>query len=264
MPKKIGKKKGKMKTKGKTSGRMPNELIVFPNDDKKFDERWEPGRSIANFPRPFRMCNIAGVSCGKTNLTKNIICHASPQYDRICLIHLDPETLEYDDLDLPDEDIFMEIPDIEEFNPPEPDDPNEPQEPYFTLIIIEDMSFKKGSCDDLSKLFRYISSHKLVSVILNFQRFTDIPLIARNLTNVFNIYKVDDLNQADIIGKRIGFQKGQMADMCEQLFTSKYDFLTVDRSIDTPYPLRLSLFKPIRTQSVPFNDNNSMEQNMLQ
>ena len=269
MPKKLCKKKGKKKgaKKGKIKGtaKMPSKLMVFDSADKADHENWDcpPNRGMAQFPRPWRCINIAGVSCGKTSLTKNLIIHGD--FDRIVLIHLDPDTQEYEDLELPPEDILSEIPGIEFFDPPEPDDPNEEPKPYFTLVVMEDLDFDQNKYEKAaaSKLFRYISTHRNVSCCLNFQNFTSLPPIVRRLSNIFNVYRMDDLVQCDIVGRRIGLKKGVLNEMINQLCETRFDFITFDKTTGSPFPLRKNLFEVVREQKVPL-ENNYLEQQMLQ
>jgi len=262
MPRKNKVKQGK---KNKSSKKPPQKIIVFQSGDKLDHEKWEdnPGRSIANFIRPYRCCNLAGVNCGKTSLTKNMIIHADPPFDRIVLIHLDPDTLEYDDIDFDDGDKLGEIPDVDFFDPPaddedENEDDPEEKDPYYTLCIIEDLNFSQNKHDkeQISKLFRYISTHRNVSVILNFQNYTDIPPIVRRLCNIHNVYEMTDLVQCEIVARRLGMKKGILPDMIDQLLDTRYDFLTFDNTTGTPYPRRKNLFQPINTHKIKDFDPN--------
>jgi len=275
MPKKTCKTKGrkskkgkKDKLKGKSRGNLPSKLMVFDSADKADHETWDcpPNRGMAQFPRPWRCINIAGVSCGKTSLTKNLIIHGD--FDRIVLIHLDPDTQEYEDLDLPDEDIISEIPGIEFFDPPEPDDPNEEPKPWYTLVVMEDLDFDQNKYEKAaaSKLFRYISTHRNVSCCLNFQNFTSLPPIVRRLSNIFDVYRMDDLVQADIVGRRIGLKKGVLQEMINQLCETRFDFITFDKTTGSPWPLRKNLFIPVKEQPVELDNikDNNLESKMLQ
>ena len=234
---------------GSNRKKTPRRLVVYPNYDKLDHEEWTPDRDMSDFPKPYRLLSIGGVNSGKTNITLNLC--AVGNFDRIIVCHLDGESAEYDLLDLKDEDRYENcLPEIEDFNRPEDSDSesddDEEEKPYFTLLIIEDMSFKKSNCEDLSRVFRYVSTHKNVSVIMNYQNMTDIPTIARRLANVFNVYPMVDRIQTEIVGRRVGCAKGVLEEMLKQVCTEQFSFITFDFTKNTPYPIRKNLSYPIK------------------
>lgn len=242
-------RKGTVPQKGSTRKKTPRRLVVYPNYDKMDHEKWEEGRDMSDFPRPYRLLSIGGVNSGKTNITLNLC--AVGNFDRIIVCHLDGESAEYDLLDIKDEDRYENcLPEIEDFNRPEDSDSesddDEEEKPFFTLLIIEDMSFKKSNSEDLSRVFRYVSTHKNVSVIMNYQNMTDIPPIARRLANIFNVYPMVDRIQTEIVGRRVGCDKNQLAEMLTQICTEPYSFITFDFTNNTPYPIRKNLSYPIK------------------
>jgi hypothetical protein len=239
------KKKGDYNDDNRTKyvDKLPNKIIVIKNKDKQFDEKWYPNRNIANFPAPFRMCLVGAVGGGKTNTAKNIILRAHPQYDKIILCHCDKSSKEWDDLDLEPEDKFFnsQLPPLEFF------EGKEPKEKW--LLIIEDCEFKnEGKNNELSMLFRYISSHKKVSIMLLYQNFTGIPKIARRLANVFVCWKIPDTFALETIGRKCGLKKGELIDLFERVATGPKDSITLDMTPETPAPLRLNVFQKIIKQ----------------
>jgi hypothetical protein len=223
----------------KYKDRLPNKLIHIKNADKSNHEKWYTGRNLANFPKPFQMILTGSCNSGKTNTLKNIILRARPLFDKIIVIHADANTKEYDDLDVEDDCFFgnSEIPQLDFF---EDKDENEKW-----LCIIEDAEFTKANEKELSMLFRYISTHKNVSIMLSYQDFVNVPKIARRLANVFVLWKMRDLNQLAIIEKRVGLKKGALLTMFDQLCPNKRDSLCFDFTKDSPAPIRLNIFDRI-------------------
>lgn len=225
--------------KKKFIGKLPNKIIVIPNKDKKRDEQWNSRRNMANFPSPFRLIITGGCGSGKTNTIKNVILRQYPHFDRIILCHLDVwDTEEYDDLELEDCDKFDGIPPMSEFDGD-----------GKTLLIIEEMEFNttKGKHNDVSKIFRYFSTHKHLSVILSFQDFFSIPTICRRVANVFVVYNTPDKNQLNAIGKKVGLsEKGALKDLIDNFCPLLTDSICFDLSKKTPYPIRKNIFQNIR------------------
>jgi hypothetical protein len=220
--------------------KLPNKIISIKNKDKEHDERWGENRGIINFPRPYRMIICGPCGVGKTLLCKNIILRAYPAFDRILVCHLDPKSREYDDLSIPEEDKFFngELPELEFF------ENKDPKEKW--LIVIEEYEFQNEDKNPtLSKLFRYISSHYGVSIILNYQNFTNIAKIARRLANIFVVYKLPDTSATEAIGKKVGLRKGEISNMFEKIAPNYRDSLCFDMTLNSPYPMRLNLFQKI-------------------
>lgn len=224
----------------KYEDRLPNKIIVIKNKDKMFDEKWYPNRNIANFPAPFRMCLVGAVGGGKTNTAKNIILRAYPQYDKIVICHCDKSSREWDDIETNPEDRFYDsqLPPLEFF------EEKDPKEKW--LLIIEDCEFKnEGKNKELSMLFRYISSHKKVSIMLLYQNFTGIPKIARRLANVFVVWKIPDTMALETIGRKCGLKRGELIEMFDTIANGSKDSICLDMTPGTPAPIRLNIFQKI-------------------
>jgi hypothetical protein len=224
----------------KFKGRLPNKIVPIKNRDKQNHEAWYEHRNICNFPRPYRCILVGGVNSGKTLCAKNIILRAHPAFDRIILCHCDSESKEWSDLDIPEEDQFYsnEIPPLEFFN-------GKPENEKW-LVILEDIEFKnEGKNENLSTLFRYISTHKNTSVLLMYQNFITVPKIARRLANIFVIWKMPDRTQMETIGAKVGLKKGVLLDMFEKLCPNRYDNLCFDMTTNSPAPIRLNLFDKV-------------------
>ena len=176
--------------------KLPNQIILLKNEDKKHDEKWENGREIGNIPCPFRMILLGGVGLGKSTVVKNILLHANPLYDRLIIVCCDKSTKDYDDLD--PHIVMDKLPSVDSFD-------NE----YKNCLVIDD--YKPKSTKDktlLDRLFGYVSSHKKTSILMCVQDLFSIfsPTIQR-MTNIFVIWKSHDEQQLNMIVKRVGMKK---------------------------------------------------------
>lgn len=80
--------------------KLPKKLIVIQNADKKWHERWDNGRDELNIPHPFRWALIGPPNVGKSTIVRNILMRANPKFDKVFVIHCDPDTTnEYKDVD---------------------------------------------------------------------------------------------------------------------------------------------------------------------
>ena len=52
--------------------RLPNKIMVLPNPDKTFHEKWYPGRNMLNVPHPSQILCMGPPNTGKGNTIKNI------------------------------------------------------------------------------------------------------------------------------------------------------------------------------------------------
>ena len=217
--------------------KIPNELIHIPNAAKKDHEAWSAGRNWANFPAPYRLMNCGSVNSSKTNTTKNIILRAYPPFKKITLIHIADDDPEYDDIDISER--------LNYCPPPEYFDHEEKQ-----LVIIEDMEFKKGD-RNVSALFRYVSTHKNVSVILNYQNWTTCDPIIRRCLSVVNLWQMVDKTVQEIVGKKVGLENSQLQEMFDAVCKERRDFLCIDLTDNSPCKYRLNIWKPIKMIETP-------------
>ena len=56
----------------KRLGRLPKEIIPIPCSDKKFQEKWKPGRDLLNFPHSWRLILAGPPSSGKSTSIKKV------------------------------------------------------------------------------------------------------------------------------------------------------------------------------------------------
>jgi len=117
-----------------------------------------------------------------------------------------------------------------------------------TMIIIDDFEMSglsKQSLKNLSSLFRFVSSHHNISLIICYQSFFDMPSIIKKCCNLFIIYRPNDRDELTTIGRRVGLTKKEIHYIFDHFLPEKRDTLMVDMSEDTPAPLRKNLFIPI-------------------
>ena len=218
---------------------MKPKFIAFPNADKGFHESWaDKGNppNLCNFPHPFRCCMVAKPNCGKTTSCLNIILHQVPEFERVIVVHHDPEgTKEYDDIGA---EITDQIPDKTDL------DPSKKQ-----LVIIDDLFVKKLSKQDemkLNRLFGYNSTHKNCSCIITTQDYAQVGADIRRLCNIFIIWKIHDRISQKLLSKKIGLEEDDLRNLFKTVLTGDKDSLTVDMTDKSPAMYRKNIFYPIK------------------
>ena len=225
------------------------EIIAFENSDKKKAEKWtdknkldKSGKiDLANFPTPFRALFLGAPNSGKSNMIKNLIIHQRPRFTDIYVVHQDSDgTSEWNDIDpngilndIPDQDWFNEITE-------EPD--------KKILLIIDDLEMANANKirnHNLSVLFRYISSHKNISVCLTSQNFFSVKPDVRKNANIFFCWKPVARNEIGLIENRVGLDKGTLNQMFKEFRKTQYDGFCFDFTTSAPAPIRFNLFDPI-------------------
>ena len=225
------------------SKKLPKKIIPIKNPDKENHEVWVEGRDMLDFPAPYRMVLLGKPNSGKSTIIKNIVVRASPCFDRIIMVHYDikvPEegdegdddyqqSSEFDDLDV---EIMNELPTKKDF------DKNQK-----TLVILEDLSYQdltkieKGLLD---RLYGYISTHCNVSVMLTSQDWSLVPPCVRRCSNVYFLWKMDDLDSLKTLGRRVGLQKEDLVHIFDNYIDDSHDSLCIDLTAKSPYPKRIN------------------------
>lgn len=229
MPPRITKHKYKYNT---------NKIIRIHNDDKDtgWMEKWKEGDSLARIPHPFRICSLGNCGRGKTNTVKNIILShqgSDKPFKRLYILCSDAEnSKEWNDMD-PTE-IFDEVPNPDMFDGSEK-----------TVMVVDDfelVKLDKNSLKDLVTIFRFCSTHRNLSLILNYQSFFDCPAIFRKLANVFIIYKPNSLQEIKSISNRVGVDHNIIKDVFKNVCTNYHDSFMIDLTKNTPCKLRKNVF----------------------
>ena len=245
------KRKDKMKKKKKNL-KLDKQIICIRNMDKTHTEKWNETKrkNIANFPNPTRFVLIGPPGRGKTNIVKNLIMQQNPPFDRVYLVHPDVNIgNEYLDMDLTDQ--WDDFPPLDFWE--------EGDKFVKTALIIDDYEYSKMSKEalrNLATLFRFISSHRQITIYLCHQSFIDIPIIVKKVADVYIIWKPRSYMEINIIENRTGLKKNTLKELFKTIATGFRDFIVVDNTENSPAKLRLNLFEPI----VPHNSSGDDEE----
>jgi hypothetical protein len=224
-----------MPKKKKKDGKLPNELLYLPNKDKAFHEKWSNSRNMLNIPHPFRAVALGPPNMGKTNIVKNILIRAKPEFEEVFLLHCNGEyTKEYDDCNV---QLLDEIP-----------SPQQWAGVVKTLVIIDDLELKtlsKIHNRNLDRLFGHVSTHCNISVILCSQDAFNVPASIRRCVNLFILWKTRDLDSMATMARKSGMKSGHLNSIFEQLMMQPRDSLWIDLTDNSPFPLRKNGFVPI-------------------
>ena len=220
--------------------KLPNEILKIENADKTFHEKWHTGRDVCDFPHPVRIAILGKVGLGKSTIAKNIFLRTQAAnetpYEQLIIIHGSDSTKEFDDLE--PTMILNDIPDPQDLT----------QNDKKTMIIIDDFEMSglpKQSLKNLSSLFRFVSSHHNISVIICYQSFFQVPAIIKKCCNVFIIYRPNDRDELGTIARRVGMTKKDMLYIFDNFMKEKRDTLCIDMTENSPAELRKNLFTPI-------------------
>jgi len=218
---------------------LPRQLLTFGGGDKDFREKWVPNRDLLNFPKSYRMILVGRPNSGKSTVVLNVLLRAKPQFDEIFLLHCDKYSKDYEDVDT----IKLDgIPDVKTFS-----------SKGCKCLIIDDYPFADMNKEDKKKfsvLFRYISSHKNVSILLTSQNLYSIPIIARRTANIFIIWRSPDLSYVNTMSQRCGIRPDKFLKLLDEYLLNFYDSLWVDCTLGTRAPVRINGYEVIDPKSI--------------
>lgn len=242
-------KPGRGEGRKKPLPRLPKKIIPIKCSDKRIAETWteERAKDLANFPAPVRCVLLGPPSTGKSSTIKNILIRARPRYREVYVIHPDCEhSTEWHDLE--PTDIMPDIPSLDFWS-------RLNEGPAVKrAVVIDDLEFTaatKQRLHDLALLFRYASSHKGLSIFMGHQSCFDLPVIARKMCNVFLIWRPRARNELGLIENRVGLPNGALRALFDTVATGFHDSITVDRTQNSPAPVRLNLYQPIEIEAAP-------------
>ena len=226
-------KKKKKKRRKKKYNKLPDKIIPIPNKDKDFQEKWEPGRNLLNFPHSWRAVITARPNTGKTTIAKNILLRADPMFERVYIVHIDEDSKDYDDID--GIEILDEIPSVKDniFNGE-----------FKTLIILDDLEYKfmpKNQLRNLDRLYGYVSSHKNVSCIVISQDAYNIPPCVRRMSNIIILGKIDnDWPSFISLAQKFGMARKDFEYVFNKYIKNDHDTLWIDRTKHSPALYRIN------------------------
>ena len=218
-----------------------DEIISLPNVDKDhFKDQWYEGRNHGDLVHPFKLVASGPPNSGKTTSIINIFMRiqlSDKPFENLIVIQ--PET--NNEYNILDPTIILN-----DFPQPEdlvygPDD-----EMLKTAIIIDDIDLSKLTKVqqlNISKLFRYLSSHSNISVFCSYQSFFSIPILIRNCCSHFLVYKPRNLDELHTISRRVGIEKNTFNNIFEREITGRRDCLLIDLSCPIELMLRKNIFQ---------------------
>ena len=81
--------------------------------------------------------------------------------------------------------------------------------------------------------------------MISYQSFFDCPSICRKVANVFLIYKPNSKLELVSIANRIGMDADDVKALFKQFCPEYFDFIMIDKTRGTPYPIRKNIFEVI-------------------
>ena len=222
----------------KKKRKLPSALVPFPNTDKEWHEEWTPGRSLINFPHPFRGVLLGPPNSGKSTCVKNILIHADPPFEKMTVIHADPEnSTEYEDSDA---EVIGTIPAPSEWKDSD----------LKQLVVVDDLDVSRlgvTGASALDRLFGYVSTHKNISVILCSQDTFNVPASVRRCANLWVLWPMSDLTSVRQCAKKCGnVPLVELFQMCE----NPHDSIWIDLTDKSPEKVRKNGFEAINLKDV--------------
>ena len=115
-----------------------------------------------------------------------------------------------------------------------------------TAVIIDDFEMSrlnKVQISNLSKLFRYLSSHNNISIFCGYQSFFDVPTIVRKCATHFLIWRTRNTDELTIIAKRVGLPKEVMHEIFKREMKDRRDSLMIDLVSPDQFFIRKNIFE---------------------
>ena len=98
---------------------------------------------------------------------------------------------------------------------------------------------------NLQTLFRYVSSHKGFTIYMAYQNFFGLEAVIKKVSNVFIVWRPHDRDEMELIGKRVGLDKGLLREVFDTVCENEHDSICIDHTKKSPAPLRLNITQPI-------------------
>ncbi len=226
--------------------KLPQKIIVLPNEDKKDAEHWgdryKSVNKLANFPASFRMTIIGKPNSGKSNLIKNILLHQKPEFEKIHIWSSSKLSREYEVIE--DATHYDHCPTEDELT--DEIDP-ETLKPVKSVLICDDIQFeslKKDDVEAFTHLMKHVSSQYNVSVICTAHDLIQMPKVCRRLSDIVILFRIQP-ETIKIIGQKIGMPNEVIYKMFQDNIVDFHDNLCIDMTFNSPAKFRKNLFERI-------------------
>jgi hypothetical protein len=242
---------------------LPNKIIIYPNPDKENQDTWinkqkshydnlklyneerkKQGFSpfykafdMCNYPHPVKICGVGNTNRGKSNIVKNIIDHQFPPFTKIVRIKNLDNSHEYDNWDIIQK---TEIPDQSFFS-----------DGKKTLVILDDLDFtslNKKNKANLVALYGRICTHSkgYISIIACTHGFFQLDPKMKRMSDVFYLWKPNDETEISLMAKKVGLTPNKLNMLFNDLCKTRYDYIVVDKTENSPYKYRLNSYDIIK------------------
>ena len=217
---------------------LPNYILPLSNPDKTWHESWTKNRNILNLPHPFRAVLFGPPGVGKSTIVKNILLRSFPVFERVTVLHVDPEnSREWNDLGEDGVEIRGDVP-----------APSDWDDSVKHLVICDDLDVshlgKEGN-SNLNRMFGYASTHRNISICLCSQDSINVPPSIRRCASVFILWKMPDMDAMARLARQSGIKAKEMRAIFDT-FDNFRDSLWIDLTPGTPYPMRKNGFIELR------------------
>ena len=208
-------------------------------------EKWYEGRNLGDLAHSFKICCCGPPNAGKTTAIMNIFMRCQLGKNPFeTLIVIQPDTShEYDQLDP-----TLIITDI-----PSPEDIVLSKEDMKkTAVIIDDFEMSrlnKVQVSNLSKLFRYLSSHNNISIFCGYQDFHSVPIIVRKCATHFLIWRTRNIDELTLIAKKVGLSKEIMHEIFRREIKERRDSIMIDLVSPDNLFIRKNIFEILNIEN---------------
>jgi hypothetical protein len=161
------------------------------------------------------------VSCGKRNLTLNVVYNIVPKPERVILIHMDSDSREYNgvatEIHGPGSDFsFASLAKCDGSGSGSGSGSGEKKAMPRTLVVIDELDIakmKQSERQPLLDLLRYGSSHRSTSVIICFQLFSRASLDVRRLVSAVTIWPGLDAREYNLLAMQYGLDVTELREL---------------------------------------------------
>ena len=219
--------------------KLENKIHAVSNPEKRDHEHHYKGRNLGNPPHPWRMVLCSRPNRGKSTVLLNILLQTQQSrkpFEELWVVTPNVESKEYARLD--PTGILTEVPHVDELNP-------DNKKVLFIIDDFEIMGMSKQCMANLSSLFRYGSTHKNISCAIAYQTFFSIPTTIRKCSNIFLIWKTNNITELKMIAKRVDCDPDVIVELFKKVVTGAKDSLMIDLTEGTKHKYRLNVFTPI-------------------